>query len=109
MAHPMPGLVVNLADDDPASRDEVLQCAAQLRGVTLPASAGSQLARDTVNEEADKRVSSTASARSRGEKRVSNRKAKDELRWQLQFPTYREGLLDCLQRGPSLTADVGRS
>lgn len=75
MQNPTPGQIFNIVDDNPAGRAEVLQYAADLLEVSLPAS-----------------VTSAPMEGSSSEKRVCNRKAKQILGWYPTYPTYREGL-----------------
>lgn len=83
--------VFNICDDAPAPADEVLAYAAQLLGVAPPPA----VAFENANL-------SPAAQRFYAEcKRVSNAKAKAVLGWRPRFPTYREGLRDCLQRTAS--------
>lgn len=69
--------VFNIADDDCSSRATAMTFAANLLQIQLPA----HIQRPA-----------PASTEARGEKKVSNRKAKDVLGWQPRFPSYREGL-----------------
>jgi hypothetical protein len=96
--------VLNIADDEPASRDEVMQYAAQLRGVDLPQKLSPPVDAASGGPDTNTDAGQGLRRSARGEKRVSNRAAKQELTWTLQFPTYREGLLDCLQHDPSLAS-----
>ena len=81
-AHPNPGAVYNVCDNDPARPEDVLSYAAALLGLPEPPT--------TPYEAAEM----TPMARSfYGEsKRVSNARIKTELGVTLGFPTYREGL-----------------
>ncbi len=82
MRKPEAGPVFHLADDEPAPADEVLAHAASLLGLPPPpavpfdASALSPMARQFYGEC----------------KRLSNRKARAQLGFVPQYPTYREGL-----------------
>ncbi len=78
----------NICDDEPAPADEVLLHAAKLLGVEPP---------PAVNFE-DANLSHAAQRFYAECKRVSNAKAKAVFGWRPQFPTYREGLADCLAR-----------
>jgi nucleoside-diphosphate-sugar epimerase len=82
IAKPSPGAVYNVCDDDPAPPQDVLGHAAELLGLPVPA--------EVPFDEAGM----TPMARSfYGEnKRVRNRRMKEELGVKLLFPTYREGL-----------------
>jgi hypothetical protein len=86
MVSPTPGEVFNIVDSDSSSRMEALQFAAHLRSVSFPCSCISAGAKHS-------RVVG-AQVPSRGEKRVSNRKAVQTLGWVLQFPSFKDGLLD---------------
>ncbi len=87
MARPNPGAAYNVCDDHPAPPQDVIAEAARLLGVDLPP--------EIPFEEADM----TPMARSfySESKRTSNRRVHDELRVNLRFPSYREGLRDLLE------------
>lgn len=86
-----PEHIFNVCDDEPAPADEVLAHAAQLLNVEPPPA----VAFENANL-------SPAAQRFYAEcKRVSNAKAKAALNWRPRFPTYREGLLACLQAASS--------
>jgi nucleoside-diphosphate-sugar epimerase len=76
----------NLADDLPTSQNAVVEEACRLLGLEPPPL-------QTLDE-------AQLSAMARGfyaeNRRVANGKAKRALCWQPRFPTYREGLVDCL-------------
>ncbi|MGX7893905.1 SDR family NAD(P)-dependent oxidoreductase [Tsuneonella sp. HG222] len=78
----------NLADEHPCSQNAVIEEASRLLGLapppllTLDEAALSPMARGFYAEN----------------RRVANGKAKRVLGWRPKFPTYREGLLDCLRR-----------
>ena len=78
----------NICDDEPAPADEVLVYAANLLGIAPP---------PAVNIE-DANLSPMAQRFYAECKRVSNARAKAALGWRPAFPTYREGLVDCLQK-----------
>ncbi|UWQ49710.1 SDR family oxidoreductase [Leisingera caerulea] len=82
IAQPRPGAIYNVCDDDPAPPQDVLGHAAELLGLPMPA--------EVPFDEAGM----TPMARSfYGEnKRVRNRRIRDELGVELLYPTYREGL-----------------
>lgn len=88
MANPTPGEVFNLSDDDSTSRAAVLQYAAEL----LEPEAGGACSAATVGM-----LQAVQQEQVPGEKAVSNRKVKEVLGWQPSFPTYREGLHQCLR------------
>jgi nucleoside-diphosphate-sugar epimerase len=77
----------NICDDEPAPADEVLTYAASLLGIAPP---------PAVNIE-DANLSPAAHRFYAECKRVSNARAKAMLGWRPAFPTYREGLQDCLR------------
>lgn len=80
--HPQPGGIYNLCDDEPAPADRVLEYAAALTGLPLPP----VIAWD------DPSLSGKMLRFYNDNKRVSNTRAKAELGWRPQYPTYREGL-----------------
>ncbi len=84
---PRPGAIYNICDDEPAPADAVLEHAAKLLGVPAPPAIASENA-----------GLSPAAERFYAEcKRVSNALAKAELDWRPAYPTFREGLVACLQ------------
>ncbi|KAG6548403.1 hypothetical protein Mapa_009889 [Marchantia paleacea] len=87
MGHPCPGRIYNVVDDDPAPRREVFAFARDLLGLQ---------AKDTeATEEVVKYGdlnSSTIYSTQCEEKRVSNRRIKEELHIQLLYPSYKSGL-----------------
>ncbi len=87
IAQPNPGAIYNVCDDDPAPPQDVLGHAAELLGLPMPA--------EVPFDEAGM----TPMARSfYGEnKRVRNRRIREELRVELLYPTYREGLRAVLE------------
>jgi len=82
IAHPNPGAVYNVCDDEAAPPEDVLALAAELLGVPLPP------------EEDYASAEMTPMARSfyAESKRVRNDRIKVELGVKLLYPTYREGL-----------------
>jgi len=89
MAHPRPGSIYNVCDDLPAPPDQVVSYACELLGVAPPPlvpfdSAG---------------LSPMARSFYRDNKRVSNRRIKDELGVRLAYPDYRAGLKALLEGG----------
>jgi nucleoside-diphosphate-sugar epimerase len=78
----------NICDDEPAPADDVLTYAADLLGIAPP---------PAVNFE-DANLSPMAQRFYAECKRVSNARAKAALGWRPEFPSYREGLRDCLQK-----------
>lgn len=86
MQQPNPGAIYNIADDEPAPPQDVLAYAAELMGLDIPPL--------VPFEEAEM----TEMARSfySDNKRVSNKRIKQELGITLKYPTYREGIKACL-------------
>lgn len=86
MAQPGPYDVYNVCDDEPSPPEDVVTYAASLLGIAPPPAVPFETA------------DLTPMARSfYGElKRVSNRRMKAALGVTLAYPTYREGLLNCL-------------
>lgn len=95
LAHPFAGRLFNLADDEPAPPEDVIEYAARLLGVEPP---------PLVSIEA---ASLTEMARSfySDNKRVSNALMKEKLAVALRYPTYREGLRAILQEGNGVRAN----
>ena len=84
MAQPNPGAVYNVCDDEPAPPQDVIAYAAALLGVPAPP--------DVPFGEAVKTMSEMARSFYDDNKRVSNRRIKDELGVDLAYPDYRAGL-----------------
>lgn len=80
--------IYNICDDEPAPADEVLAYAAQLLGLPAPPAVAFE----------DAGLSPAAQRFYAECKRVSNAKAKAVLNWLPAYPTYREGLADCMAR-----------
>jgi nucleoside-diphosphate-sugar epimerase len=74
--------IFNVADDEPAPRQDVVAFAAKLMGVEPPPEVPFEVAE----------LSAMARSFYAESKRVSNRKIKDALGVTLRYPTYREGL-----------------
>lgn len=79
--------IYNICDDEPAPADEVLVHAANLLGIAPPPAVAFE---DAGLSPAGQRFYAEC-------KRVSNARAKAALGWRPLFPTYREGLADCLR------------
>lgn len=79
---PAPGNIYNLADDQPASSDEVLRFGAELLGVDAP----------TAIPFANAALSPMAKIFYADSKVVANTKVKHDLGLRLLYPSYREGL-----------------
>ena len=91
---PRPGAVFNVTDDEPAPPQDVVAYAAALMGVEPPPA--------VPFEEA---VLSPMAASFYGRnKRVSNRRLKEELGVRLAYPTYREGLAALHRAGEGVPA-----
>ncbi len=86
MDKPLAGSAFNVTDNEPAPPQDVVTYAAELLGLTPPA----EIAYDEAQM--------TPMARSfYGEnKRVSNRRVREELGYTLRYPTYREGIRACV-------------
>ena len=82
IAKPDPGAAYNVCDDDPAPPDAVIAYAAELLGVEPPP--------EILFEQAE--LSAMARSFYADNKRVSNRRIKEELGVRLLFPSYRDGL-----------------
>ena len=91
MARPNPGAVYNVCDDEPAAPADVTAFACELLGVApLPA---------IPFEEARVTMSTMALSFWRDNRRVANRRIKDDLGVILKYPSYREGLRAVLAEG----------
>lgn len=84
--NPNPGAIYNIADDEPAPPQDVLAYAAELLGVEVP----------PLIEFEDAEMSKMAKSFYSDNKRVSNKRIKEELGITLKYPTYREGIKACL-------------
>lgn len=87
MAHPNPGAVYNVCDDDPAPPQDVIAHAANLLGLPVPPE----------QDFAEADLGPMARSFYSESKRVSNDRIKDELGVTLRYPTYREGLRAILE------------
>lgn len=87
MARPDPGRIYNVCDDEPANPAEVVAYAAELLGVEPPPL--------VPFDRAD--LSPMARSFYADNKRVRNRRIKDELGIELRYPSYREGLRALLE------------
>jgi dTDP-4-dehydrorhamnose reductase len=87
MERPRRGRILNLADDEPAAPSAVLQEACRLLGVQPPPPVSFEQARA--------QMSAMALSFWADNRRVSNRRLREELGYALRFPTYREGLRGC--------------
>ncbi|MDO8802592.1 SDR family oxidoreductase [Phenylobacterium sp.] len=89
IARPRAGGIYNLCDDEPAPNSQVVAYAAKLLGMEPPPEEALDL--DALTPAARRFYAET--------KRVSNARAKAELCWRPQYPTYREGLAAILAAG----------
>jgi nucleoside-diphosphate-sugar epimerase len=85
---PAPGEIYNLADDVPSRNADVVDYAAKLMRVPSPPFVPVR----------DARASDMVRRFYQDRKQVSNRKIKEKLGVQLSFPSYREGLKNCLEQ-----------
>ncbi len=90
MARPHPGRAYTLADNEPAPADVVMAGAATRLGLPLPP----EVPLD------DPSVSDAMRRFYNDNKRLSNARAKAELGWRPQYPTWREGLESILAAPP---------
>ena len=86
---PNPGRAYNLCDDDPAAPAEVIAHACRLLGLDPP----------TLVPFAEAELSPMARSFYRDNKRVSNRRIKEELGVELAYPDYKSGLKALLVAG----------
>ena len=82
MARPRPGAAYNLADDEPAPADVVMEWAAERLGLPRPPEVAWT----------DPSVSEGMRRFYLDSKRISNARAKAELGWRPEYPSWREGL-----------------
>jgi nucleoside-diphosphate-sugar epimerase len=82
MAHPAPGAVYNVCDDEPAQAGDVVSYASMLLGLPPPPLVPFETAG----------LSPLAASFYDDNKRVANRRIKTELGVRLNYPSYREGL-----------------
>ncbi len=90
MARPDPGAVYNVCDDDPAPPEAVIAYACRLLGLPPP----------PLVPFAEAALSPMARSFYDDNKRVANRRIKEELGVRLRYPGYRDGL-DALARQPA--------
>jgi len=91
LTRPAPGAIYNLCDDDPAQPQEVILYACALLGIAPPPEIGWEEARAT--------LSPMALGFYADNKRVSNRRMRDELGVELAYPSYRDGLAAIARAG----------
>lgn len=88
MQQPNPGQIYNVADDFPASSQEIMEYSCDLIKIKYP---------PLVPPE-ESHLSDFGKAFYSQSKKVSNQKIKDDLGVQLKFPTYKEGLGDIMRK-----------
>jgi len=93
IARPMPGRVLNLADDEPAANAEVLLEACRLLGREPPPARSF--------EEAKAAMSEMGRSFWADNRRVSNARLTRDLGYRLRYPTFREGLRACRAAAPA--------
>ena len=86
MSAPRPGSIYNVADDEPSEPSALILEGSRLLGITPPPAQPLDFAE----------LSPMAASFWQECRRVSNQKIKQELKVQLIYPTYREGLKACL-------------
>ncbi len=91
MAQPDPGAIYNVCDDDPAPPEQVVAYASALLGVTPPPLVPFDAAG----------LSPTARSFYDDNKRVANRRIKEELGVRISYPSYKEGLSALLSESSS--------
>lgn len=87
MNRPRPGAIYNLCDDDPGPPEAVIAEAARLLGIEPPPAIPFDQAG----------LSDMAKSFYADNKRVSNRRLKEELGYRLRYPDYRQGLAAILK------------
>ena len=87
--HPGAGPIINVADDEPAPPQDVVTYAASLLGLDPPP----EIAFD------DAELSPMGRSFYGENKRVSNRRLRQDLGYGLRYPTYRDGIRACLPTG----------
>ncbi|MDE2384135.1 MAG: SDR family oxidoreductase [Alphaproteobacteria bacterium] len=97
MAKSNPGRIYNVADDEPCPPQDVVAFAASLLGIAPPPEVPI----------AEANLSPMALSFYDESKRVSNRRIKQELGYQLKYPTYREGLAAIFRNSPHLHVRQG--
>mmetsp|Transcript_13046 Transcript_13046/g.21122 ORF Transcript_13046/g.21122 Transcript_13046/m.21122 type:complete len:624 (-) Transcript_13046:143-2014(-) len=80
---PNPGRVYNVVDDEPAPTHQVTEYASELLGIKCPDRQDYDVIKETLGPMAISFYSEN--------KRVSNKRIKEELGYNLIYPTYREG------------------
>lgn len=95
ISRPNPGTAYNVCDDNPAPPDEVIAYAAELLGVESPPAVPFEQAE----------LSELARSFYADNKRVQNKRIKEELGVSLKYPDYRSGL-QAIVDGETSTADV---
>ena len=88
MAHPNPGRVYNVCDDEPAPLREWLPVYAQALGAKPPRRVPALLARMVAG--------ATAAQAATAMRGAANGKAREELAWSPRHPSWREGFRGAL-------------
>jgi nucleoside-diphosphate-sugar epimerase len=89
---PNPGRIYNVADDEPCPPQDVVAYACELLGREPPVAIPF----------AEANLSGMALSFYAESKRVSNQRIKQELGYQLRYPTYREGLQALMKNNPRI-------
>lgn len=100
MARPDPGAAYNCGDDEPAPSEAVIAEACRLLGIPPP--------RLVPFDEAEPDLSAMARSFYADNKRLSNRRIKEELGVSLRYPSYREGLAAQLEQETTAPASDAR-
>lgn len=79
-----PGRIYNAVDDEPVTRDDFLGYLSRATGLPMPTAAKSGGSAEPGGSVPTRKRGST-------NKRVSNRRLREELGWRPRFPTWREG------------------
>jgi nucleoside-diphosphate-sugar epimerase len=99
IAHPNPGAIYNVADDEPAPPQDVVTFACALLGTEPPP--------EIPVDAAD--LSPMARSFYSDSRRIANARIKEELGVKLRYPTYREGLRALLEDSDCPAAGEARS
>jgi len=91
MARPAPGTIYNVADDDPAPPEAVIAFACRLLGLPSP----------PLVPLAEAALSPMAASFYADNKRVANRRIKEELGVRLAYPSFRDGLAALVAAEPA--------
>ncbi len=86
IAQPSSGRIYNCADDEPAAQSDVVEYAAKLLGIEPPLLVAFENAE----------LSQMAKSFWASNRRIKNERIKQELGVQLKYPSFREGLRNCI-------------